>query len=303
MAVVEFNDIHRAYVSGEEVLDGVTFSVDEGRIAGLLGRNGAGKTTLIRIAMGMIEPHRGAVRILGLDPLRDPVDVKRRVGYVSEDQVFPPFLRASQVIEIHRQLFPSWDESLCKRLTDRFDLPLGAKMKTLSKGQARQVALVCAISHRPELLLLDEPAGGLDPLARREFLETSIQLVNETGSTIVFSSHHMSDVERMADRVVMIHDGHVLIDRDLDELRENHALVLLPRDTEIATERVAGLSGCIGVRERTDGIHAIFDVEPSRAARTVESGLGLHDVNSIAIALEDMFIELAGGNHARATAS
>lgn len=303
MAVAEFNDVHRAYVKDAEVLNGVTFSVEEGRIAGLLGRNGAGKTTLIRIAMGMIEPHRGSVRILGLDPQRDPVEVKRRVGYVSEDQVFPPFLRASQVIDIHRQLYPSWDESLCRRLTDRFELPLGSKMKTLSKGQARQVALVCAISHRPELLLLDEPAGGLDPFARREFLETSIQLVNETGSTILFSSHHMTDVERMADRVVMIHDGRVLIDRDLDDLRENHALVLVPRDSSPVLDRLAELSGCIGVRERADGIHAIFNVEPERAARTVESSLGIRGVRSIAIALEDMFIELAGGNHARASAS
>ena len=188
MIAVDFRDIHRAYKRGVDVLDGITVSFEEGQVVGLVGKNGAGKTTLIRIAMGMIEPQGGVVRIFGLDPRDKPLDVKRRVGYVSEDQILPPFLTIGEVIDLHRGLFDSWDDQMECDLRERFELSRGTKIKNLSKGQARQVALLCAVAHRPELLLLDEPAGGLDPAARREFLETSIQYLNEEGSTILFSS-------------------------------------------------------------------------------------------------------------------
>jgi ABC-2 type transport system ATP-binding protein len=212
MSILEFHDVHRAYRRGVDILHGLDLTIETGQVVGLLGGNGAGKTTLLRLAMGMLEPQQGSVQVFGLDPRVRPVAVKRRVGYVSEEQILPPFLRVAQVIELHRGLFPTWDPALAARLIHRFDIAPQAKIKTLSKGQARQVALLCAVAHRPELLLLDEPAGGLDPAARREFLETSIQLLNEGGTTILFSSHHMTDVERLADRIVMIHDGGVLID-------------------------------------------------------------------------------------------
>ena len=183
MKVLEFDNIHRAYKKGVDVLKGVTFSLAAGEVVGLLGKNGAGKTTLIHIAMGMIEAQQGAVRVFGQAPGDDPVGMKKRVGYVSEDQILPGFMRVHQAIDLHRELFPTWDEDLAQSLCERFEIPLGEKVKTLSKGQARRVALLCAVAHRPELLLLDEPAGGLDPAARREFLETSIQLLNELGST------------------------------------------------------------------------------------------------------------------------
>ena len=207
MSIVEFREVHRGYTRGVDILNGLTLGVEAGQVVGLLGRNGAGKTTLLRLAMGMLAPQQGQVRVFGLDPRRQAVEVKRRVGYVSEEQILPPFLRVGQVIDLHRGLFPTWDPALAGRLIERFDISARAKIKTLSKGQARQVALLCAVAHRPELLLLDEPAGGLDPAARREFLETSIQLLNEEGTTILFSSHHMTDVERLADRIVMIDDG------------------------------------------------------------------------------------------------
>ncbi len=295
MSIVEFRDIHRAYTEGVDVLRGLTFAVEAGQVVGLLGKNGAGKTTLLRIAMGMIEPQKGAVRIFGLDPRERPVEVKRRVGYVSEEQILPPFLRVEQVIDLHRGLFPSWDPELAQRLMARFDVPGGARIKALSKGQARQVALLCAVSHRPELLLLDEPAGGLDPAARREFLETSIQLLNEAGTTILFSSHHMTDVERLADRIVMIHDGAVLIDTELDELRENYSLVMVAPNGRIDRHSLLDLDGCLGVRERAGALHAVFSLEPEAADAALKRELGIGDSRCARIALEEMFIELAGG--------
>jgi len=165
----------------------------------------------------------------------------------------------------------------------------------LSKGQARQVALLCAVTHRPELLILDEPAGGLDPAARREFLETSIQLLNETGTTILFSSHYMSDVERLADRIVMLHDGRVLIDTELDELRENYSLALVPPNGQVSREQLQALDACLGVRDRADALHAVFELEPTRVEALLSGEMGLSEVRYTRIALEEMFIELAGG--------
>jgi len=294
MSVLAFEGIHRAYEDGEDVLAGVGFAVDKGDVVGLLGKNGAGKTTLIRIAMGMLVPQRGSVRVFGLDPRERPLEVKRRVGYVSEDQILPPFLTVAEVVDIHRGLFPSWDDGMASELGSRFGLDPAARIKKLSKGQARQVALMCAVAHRPELLLLDEPAGGLDPAARREFLETSIQLLNEEGTTILFSSHYMQDVERMAGRVVMLHDGGVLIDDELDALREAHTLAVVPGGSGVTSDRVRAIEGCLGVRGRSDGLHAVFALPPEEACGRVRKELGA-EASCRSIALEDMFIELAGG--------
>jgi ABC-2 type transport system ATP-binding protein len=295
MNVLEYDGIHRSYQAGSQVLRGVSFALDGGEVVGLLGCNGAGKTTLIRLAMGMLEPQGGQVRVFGLDPRAHPVEVRRRVGYVSEEQILPPFLTVDQVLDMHRALFPAWDEALAADLVGRFDLPRTAKIKTLSKGQARRVALLCAVAHRPELLLLDEPASGLDPAARRDFLETSIRLLNETGTAILFSSHYMTDVERLADRIVMIHGGRVLLDNGLDELREGFALAMVPRRDLADSGRLAALDGCLGVRERTGAWHAVLRLTPDEARAAIEKRLGLPGVACRSIVLEDMFVELAGG--------
>jgi ABC-2 type transport system ATP-binding protein len=295
MKIMEFEGIHRSYRRGADVLDGVSFSLDPGQVVGLVGKNGAGKTTLIRVAMGMLEAQKGSVEIFGLDPRSHAVEVKQRVGYVSEDQILPPFLRAREVLALHRGLFKNWDDDLARDLSERFSIPMNSKIKDLSKGQARQVALLCAVSHRPELLILDEPAGGLDPAARREFLETSIRLLNETGTTILFSSHYMTDVERLADRIVMLHDGRVLIDSELDSLRETYSLALVPGRDGLTAERLLALEGCLGVRSRADVLHAVFHMEPEVCRGMLRRQMGIEDARCSTVALEEMFIELAGG--------
>jgi ABC-2 type transport system ATP-binding protein len=295
MNALDFENIRRAYRKGINVLDGVTFSVERGEVVGLLGKNGAGKTTLIRIAMGMIAPQAGSVRVLGMDPRAQPVAMKRRIGYVSEDQILPPFMSVRDVMSLHRQLYPTWDDGMARRLAERFDLPPDARIRTLSKGQARRVALLCAVSHRPEVLLLDEPASGLDPAARREFLETSIRLLNEAGSSILFSSHYMTDIERLAGRIVMIHGGKVIVNSPLDDLRERFALAVVRDTSRAAREQLLALDSCLSVREQGEGLHAIVGLEPADARSLIERHLGVTGVRCHAIPLEDLFVELAGG--------
>ena len=297
MTVMNLDNVIRAYERGHNVLNGVSFSVNQGDVVGLLGRNGAGKTTLVRLAMGMIAPQHGDISLFEQDPRKDPVEIKRRVGYVSEDQILPGFLTIGQVVDLHRTLYSDWDDLMAEGLLSRYQLDPDKKIKTLSKGQARQVALMSAVCHKPELLILDEPAGGLDPAARRDFLETSIQLLNESGSTILFSSHHMSDVERMADRVVMLHDGKVLIDDPLDNLRESVTLLIAPHSEDQPNGKHDALvdhTDVIAVRDRLDGWHALVR-RPPAGAMDVARELHIEGAQTTVLGLEELFIELAEG--------
>jgi ABC-2 type transport system ATP-binding protein len=278
------------------VLNGVTFALEAGEVAALLGRNGAGKTTLIRIAIGMLFPHAGSVRVFGESPTVDPVSIKRRIGYVAEDQVLPPGSSIAELIALHRYLFPRWDGALERELLDRFALPPTSRIKHLSKGQARQVALLCAVCHRPELLLLDEPAGGLDPAARREFLETSIQLLNREGTAILFSSHHMNDVERLGGRVILLDEGKVRLDEDLDRLREGVCVAMVPRASAPDPAILEGAPGCLRVRPVFDDWHAVFRGEPGAVQTSLVAALGVNGISCARVPLEELFIEMVGGN-------
>jgi ABC-2 type transport system ATP-binding protein len=294
-SVLEFHDIYRAYKKGEQVLKGVTFAVAPGEVVGLVGRNGAGKTTLMHIAMGLLAPQAGSVRVFGLSPTEDPVAVKRRIGFVSEDQALPPNSNLTELIAFHRYLFWNWDEALERQLIDRFGIPAKKKIGTLSKGQARQAALLCAVCHRPELLILDEPAGGLDPAARREFLETSIQLLNREGTAILFSSHHMTDLERIGGRVVLLDQGVVRLDRELDALRENVSIAMIPRATTPDSAAIERVPGCLRVRHVFDDWHAVVEGPPEEATERLRAALGVNGIRCVHAPLEELFIELVGG--------
>ena len=294
--ILDFQNIVRSFKKGAPVLNGVTFSMAEGEVLGLLGRNGAGKTTLIRIAMGMLFPHAGTVRVFGLSPTDEPVAVKKRVGYVAEDQVLPGASSLADLIALHRRLFDTWDQALERQLLDRFRLSASCKIRQLSKGQARQAALVCAVCHRPDLLILDEPAGGLDPAARREFLETSIQLLNREGTAILFSSHHMTDVERLGGRVVLLDDGKVRLDCPLDQVHEEHCVAIVPRDAAPDSAVIESLPGCLRVRPVFDDWHAVFQGTPDSVCRRLQVTLGVDGIRCVSVPLEELFVELVGNN-------
>jgi ABC-2 type transport system ATP-binding protein len=178
---------------------------------------------------------------------------------------------------------------------DRFSLPRGSKIGRLSKGQARQAALLCAVCHRPELLILDEPAGGLDPVARREFLETSIQLLNREGTAILFSSHQMTDVERIGGRVVLLDQGKVRLDRDLDRIREDICIAVVPRAFAPDAAAVERTPGCLRVRQVFDDWHAVMEGTPETARGQLAESLGIDGIRCVRVPLEDLFIELVGG--------
>ena len=282
-AIMELRGVHYRYQANADVLAGLDLSIGQGEIVGLLGRNGAGKTTMLHLAMGLLTPAAGDVSVFGMSPQKFGVEVKRRIGFVSEQQVLPPMMAVAQVLDYHRNLFPTWDDELLKQLMERFPLPLRNRVRSLSKGQARQLALLCALAHKPDLLILDEPGGGLDPAARREFLETSIHMLNECGTTIVFSSHHMTDVERMASRIVLLEDGNALIDADLDDVRENYCVASADN-----RDALQGIDTCLRVRQRGSTWNAVC------LGSTENIQQQLPQAHCRAVPLEELFVELLG---------
>jgi ABC-2 type transport system ATP-binding protein len=295
MTVFHFDQICFAYKQQQEVLTDITFSLKEGEVAGLIGRNGAGKTTLIHIAMGMLHPNEGTVHILGKDPVVNPVEVKQNIGFVSEDQILPVFLTISEVLTLYQKLYDRWDEQMAEQLLGQFELNPSEKIRALSKGQARQVALLCAIAHKPKLLLLDEPAGGLDPLTRREFLETSIQFLSDFGSTILFSSHYMQDIERLSERVILLHNGHIFFDHSLDELIEDFSLAVIPKASDQIVNSFKQLSTCIGIRKRPAALHVVLQLPKEQAEQLLKNQFNINDVHCQSLGLDEMFIEVTGG--------
>jgi ABC-2 type transport system ATP-binding protein len=184
--------------------------------------NGAGKTTLIKHVLGLLKAATGSVRVFGMDPAKKPADVLVRIGYLSEEPDLPGWIRVGELFRYTRAFYPNWDPAYAEELRKSFALDPVAKLKHLSKGQRARVGLVLALAHRPELLVLDEPSSGLDPIVRRDILSAIIRTIAEEGRTVLFSSHLLHEVERVADRVALIDGGRVVFSGGLDRIKETH---------------------------------------------------------------------------------
>ena len=298
MNAVEFKNVTRIYPKGGVVaLKDLTLSIPEGGVYGLLGRNGAGKTTLLRMIPALLHATEGTVRVFGLDPWEEQEQVKRDIGYLSEDDVMPRLARLGDILDLHASVYPDWDSGMCEGLLGQFKLERKRRMSALSKGQKRQVGLICAVSHRPKLLVLDEPAGGLDPVVRREFLEVVIELLAESGSTVILSSHLMSDLERVAGQIVLLHEGGLMLNRPLDELKENICRTEI-RAHGLDVEKLSRSQGCLRAAETDGNIIATFECAPEAVREFVLGACPETDevevLRAVTLNLEDIFIELTG---------
>ena len=214
---IEASGLSKAFRSVMAVRD-LTLRIPHGSVFGLIGPNGAGKSTTIKMLMGMLRPTEGRPRVLGLDVLDQPVAVKQRVGYVPESHHIYRWMRVEQVISFCRALYNSWNEEFCRQMLALFELDPRKKVKHLSRGMQVKLALLLAVSHEPEVLILDEPMAGLDPLAREEFLEGVLRTICDRNQTVLFSTHTLDDVQRLADTVGILFEGRMLVHRKLDDL-------------------------------------------------------------------------------------
>jgi ABC-2 type transport system ATP-binding protein len=224
--LIDINHVTRRY--GEKVaLDDISLTLYPGTVLGLVGENGAGKTTLIKHILGLLKPHRGTVRVFGRNPAADPVGVLGRIGYLSEEDMLPSWMRIDELQRYARAFYPTWDDDYAEALRREFGLDRTTPLKNLSKGQRARAGLMAALAYRPDLLLLDEPSSGLDPIVRRDILGAIIRTIADEGRTVLFSSHLLSEVERVADRVAMIRKGKVIFCDSLDAIKESHFRITL----------------------------------------------------------------------------
>ena len=245
-AALETRGLGRRYGSQWALRD-CTLEVPRGSVTALVGPNGAGKTTLLRLAVGLTRPSAGSVRVLGLDPHADAAEALPRVGFLAQEHPLYGGFTVEEMLRVGRELNPGWDDAGARERIGELDLPLTKKVRRLSGGQRAQVALTLALAKRPELLLLDEPVASLDPLARREFMQSVLEAVAERELTIVLSSHLLADLERVCDHLVILAAGRTQLAGSIEEIVASHRLLTGPRDEADEADEVQRMHEVVSV--------------------------------------------------------
>jgi ABC-2 type transport system ATP-binding protein len=284
--VVDLHRVTRRF-GDKAALDDVTLTVPRGGVFGLIGGNGAGKTTLIKHILGMFQAQSGTVRVFGLDPVENPVGTLGRIGYLSEDRDLPDWMRLSELMSYTQAFYPDWDETYAEGLRQMFDLDANARVKSLSRGQRARAGLLVALAHRPQLLILDEPSSGLDPVVRRDILSAIIRTIADEGRTVLFSSHLLDEVERVADRVAIIHRGRILLTAPMDEIKDTHRRVTLRFEAPV--EYPPPLVGALSRDGRGAEWTYVCNGESSQLRRAAEA-LGATVVADAALSLDEIFV-------------
>jgi ABC-2 type transport system ATP-binding protein len=234
MNIIETHNLSRRFM-GTEALTGLDLSVPEGKVAALLGPNGAGKTTTIKLLMNLLTPTKGSARVLGMDSRRLGPAQFEQIGYVSESQQLPLWMTVQQLLDYCRPLYPTWDRDLERQLISQLDLPLGRRLRQLSRGMLMKAALLSSIAYRPRLLVLDEPFSGLDPLVREEFVHGVIEVSLSGDWTVLVSSHDIEEVERLADHIVLLERGRMRLNEPAESLLARFRRVEIQGCGELST--------------------------------------------------------------------
>lgn len=291
--VIQASDLTKTFPGGTVAVSGLDLQIERGSAYGLMGRNGAGKTTALRLLMGLLRPDHGSARVLGENFWRAPRSLRARVTYVSQSEQLPGWMKLDELCRYASHFYDHWNEGLARAIGRRWLLPRERPVGHLSSGEQRKAALLLALAPQPEVLLLDEPAAGLDPLARRELVDELVSvLARGDGCTILFSTHITSDLERIAESVGFMDRGRLLANSRLDELQASiqRVQIIFPGDSAPAGLAVPGV-----IRAETSGPvvtvvtrHADFQFFESLKTKT-----GVR-VQTFPMSLEEIFIELIG---------
>jgi ABC-2 type transport system ATP-binding protein len=297
-AVISVRDLSRCY-GPKQALNQVTLTVPRGVVVGLVGVNGAGKTTLIKHVLGLLRAREGSVRVFGLDPVAHPVEVLGRLGYLSEDRDLPPWMTVGQLMSYSRGFYPRWDAEYAERLRLEFQLRVESRIQTLSKGELAKAGLLTALAHRPDLLVLDEPSSGLDPIVRCELLEAVVRSVADEGRTVLFSSHLLDEIARVSDQVAMLVEGRLVLQGPLHEILETHRrLVVKWLGPPLPLQQAPGVLSVVGGPDEWTVIHH----GPPEKLREALRPVGVEIWEETPATFDEVFHARAAGRSALASA-
>jgi ABC-2 type transport system ATP-binding protein len=274
------------------VIDSLTLRVPSGSIYGLLGRNGAGKSTLIKMLMGMVRPDSGRAELLGEDILALSTATRARIAYLAEGHPLYGWMTIEDAIRFTRGFHSRWNDVLLRQILDHFELSRRQKIRRLSRGQQAQVSLALAVAPDPELLVLDDPTLGLDTVVRRDFLESLIQIIQRQGRTILFSSHILGDVERVADRIGLVVNGVLRVDCPIETFRERVRKLVL--EFPGRPPETPAISGLVSARQAGNHLELVL-VGYDDEQRTAVERLLPQSIEMLELNLEDAFIEYTRG--------
>jgi ABC-2 type transport system ATP-binding protein len=285
---VEASNLGKAY-GAMRVLHDLSFSVEPGDVIGVLGKNGAGKTTLLELMLGFTLPTEGGVRVFGHESTRMPGDAKSRVGFVPQQDELLDHLNVADQLRVIASFYKNWDGELMARLCQEWGIRTDARIKSMSVGERQKLSILLALGNRPDLLLLDEPVASLDPIARRQFLEQLVEISSEGQRAIVFSSHIVSDIERLANRIWILKEGRLFWQGDLDSLKESIVRIHLRGSRPLPAG--ASIPGVISIRREDTFPTAIVRDWSDGAQRELEGRID-GSVEVQPLGLEEIFVEL-----------
>ena len=281
-SAVSVRHLHKAFGT-HVVLDDVSFEIPTGQTFALLGRNGVGKTTMIRTLLGLLPADKGTIQVAGCDPATQPIELRRRVGYLAEDQSMYGWMTADELCGFLQPFYRQWDSALAIHYLKRFDLPRNVRIERLSKGQTIKLGLAVALAHSPQVAILDDPTLGLDPVSRKEFNRDLVEHLQAEGRTVIYSSHLLDEVETVADVVAILDGGKIVRQGPTETLREEVQRIVLPREL---VQRQRAPVGLLDARRQGEQFEVVIDGAPRFVDELVSQG---HSVHSTGMTLDDIF--------------
>lgn len=272
------------------VLKGISASVQAGEVIGLLGLNGTGKTTLLETALGFSIPNGGSASIFGENSISMDGLTKSRIGFVPQRDELLESMKGGAYLALIAEFYPKWNHQLVARLAREWAVPLDSRINKLSVGQRQKLSIISALGHEPDLIILDEPVASLDPVARRQFLKELVDIASSQKRTIVFSTHIVSDLERVASRVWLMQDGKLSIDASMDDLKENFVRVQLPPGENLPV--TISKSSILHMRTDSKGVTTVLLKDWQACVLPGTSNIFSNGTAVETLSLEDLFLEL-----------
>jgi ABC-2 type transport system ATP-binding protein len=287
---IDIAELEKSY-DQKPVLRGVDLRIPRGAVVGLMGMNGSGKSTLIKCLLGLVRPDGGSARIFGDDSRNLSPEVKGRLGYVPQVVHQLDWMKVRHLIQYTATFYPNWNDRWTSELVERWRVPLDQRVQTLSTGQLQTLAIVLALGHRPDLMVLDEPVASLDPVARRDFLRSILELARDGNRTVLFSTHISSDLERVATHVAILHAGRIASYSELDELKDRVKRLRMRASDDLPYElEIPGLlTFKVEGRSALATVSAITPELIDELADRYQAEVRVEDLN-----LEEIFVELNG---------